>query len=373
MPKMKWFARNIDLLITLFLLSTLFLLPLIFVRNANGIQWNNLFKIWQDYFLLIPLFVINHWLLIPKLVAKKSYFAYLTIVVITISLMSFGYYAYESGNRARNKKNPPPKERVDYRAERQDRPERRPPPPDNRRKPAKSKPAIPPYANLLFLSLMVITVDTGLSFTKHWYKNEEDKLRLQHENAQVRLSMLQHQVNPHFFMNTLNNIYSLIGGDNQRSRAAVMWLSKLMRFLLYENKTGSVMLSKEFEFLENFVNLMRLRYDKNVDIKFETPKNYTDFEIPSLLFISFMENAFKYGVSYQKSSFIHINFDLQEPFLTFKCINSINSKIVQSGKFGGIGLENSKHRLDLLYQDNYELKIENTGEIFIVEIKIPIK
>jgi len=346
-----------------FLLSLLFGLPLIFVKDNGAAAWHNIIKIWQDYILLVPLFIINHWLLVPKLILRKSYISYFIVVVIVISSFSTGFFLYEKANEYTQGVPRPSQEK-----------QINPPPrPGEERKPERQTPAIPPYANLLFLSLMIVAVDTGLSFSKHWHKSEEDKMRLESENSQVRLSMLQHQINPHFFMNTLNNIYSLIGVNNQRPRVAVMKLSKLMRFLLYENKGGKVPLSKELEFIENFVDLMKLRYDESVNIKFERPEKYEEFEIPSLLFISYIENAFKYGISYQQKSYIHIGFKLANDNLIFTCKNSVNIFNNNPNQFGGIGLQNSKHRLDLLYQDTYHLKIDDTDEVFFVELKIPVK
>ena len=361
MIKMKWFARNIDILLMAFLFSILFVLPVIFVRNNNGIEWHDIRKIWQDYVLLLPLFAINHWLLVPKLILKKAYISYLAIIVMLITAVSASYYMYD--NATKNRPAPPPREGQLI----------NPPPPVKKADPIQQNPAVPPYANLLFLSLMTVAVDTGLSFSKQWYRSEEDKIRLENKNSQAQLRILQNQINPHFFMNTLNNIYSLIGSKNEKPRTAVMQLSKLMRYLLYENASGKVLLSKEFGFIENYVHLMELRYEDHVDIKLNIPENYEDVEIPSLLFISFFENAFKYGVSYQQKSFVHANFELNDDFLVFTCKNSRNVFDEDSKKYSGIGLQNSKQRLDLLYQDRYDLTIDQSDETFSVELKIPIR
>lgn len=525
MFKTNWLVRNIDWLLLVFLLTLLFALPVIFVRGNIDAEWEKISKIWLDYILLIPLFVINHWILVPKLLLKKKHMTYLASVVALISIITLSYYSYEqtkkinkrsqgvsSGKKSlstfqpnfmlasvvtpgqiqfgfqtknkekqvnqqtksgelerkhpprrdeKNGRKPPPRrdnednrppcpgEGHDQRPprsgdegsnrspkpeEQQQKPPRKegeqqsnrptkgnydqndqvprdrkrdnkPPRPkenihntvqktndherplrfdDNKQKEqqrrgkregkaSEPKPAIPPYANLLFLSLMVVVVDTGLIYSKHYYKNEQDKIRLENENAQVQLNMLQHQINPHFFMNTLNNIYSLIGSENELPRTAVMRLSKLMRFLLYENKTGNVLLSKEFGFIENFINLMKLRYDDNVEIKFDIPDNYDDVEIPSLLYISFLENAFKYGISYQQKSFVHTAFEIAGNTLKFTCKNSINQSNGQNNEFSGIGLQNSRERLDLLFPNSYSLVINNDGKTFIVELKIPLK
>lgn len=356
--KKNSFIKNIDIILMLFIFSVLFILPILFTRENNQIAWRNVLKIWQDQVLLLPLFAINHWLLVPKLMLKKKYVSYALTIVILISISSTSYYFYDT---------PPARVALE---------KRNPDSPRNHKKPRQKKPrkkkAVPPYAELLFLSLVIVAVDTGLSFTKHWHTNEEDNARLEKETVQAQLSMLRNQISPHFFMNTLNNIYALIEGDKQRSRQAIMKLSKLMRYLLYENQNGKVLVSKEFEFIHSYVDLMKLRFINQVDIQFNTPDAYKDVEIPVLLFISYLENAFKYGASYQNQSFIKANFELTSDSLIFTCTNSSNAIKKEPNTIGGIGLKNSKKRLDLLYKDNYELKIHNVKDIFSVELTIPI-
>ncbi len=361
------YIRKVDIIIMIFIFFVLFILPVIFLRENNRIEWRNIQKIWQDQFLLLPLFAINHWLLVPKLILKKKYITYLITCILLIASFTSLYYVFDElpsegsyTNRRSNRGLPPPPHKAR---------------PHHKRIEDRSKPPkpVPPYANLLVLSLMIVSIDSGLSFTKHWHKNEQDKVRLEKESIESQLGMLRNQISPHFFMNTLNNIYSLIGGDIARSRQAVMKLSKLMRYLLYENKDGKVLLSKEFEFLRSYVDLMKLRFSEDVDINLRFPEKYPDVKIPVNLFISYLENAFKYGTSYQHRSFISTSFKIDNNHLVFECENSVKGIQKPTSEAGGIGLENSRQRLDLLYNENYNLNIHKTDETFTVILKLPLE
>ncbi len=361
MQREKLYIRNIGTVLILFIFLLLLLLPVIFARENGKIVWVSVIKVWQDKVLLVPLFIVNHWLLVPKLVLKKKYSLYLVLVFFLISAVTAGYYFYEEPSNG--DLSPRPTERGESTLNYQEMKVIQEP---------RSPQPIPPYADLLLFSLLILAVDTGLSFTKHWHINEEDRVRLEKENIQAQLGILRNQINPHFFMNTLNNIYSLIEADKKRSRQAVMRLSKLMRYLLYESQNEKVILSKEFDFIRNYVDLMKLRFIDEVEIKLEIPETFTDTEIPPLLFISYLENAFKHGTSYQHKSLIEASFELENEHLMFSCTNSKNvfSEINASG---GIGLQNSRRRLDLLYKNNYYLIINETDNTFSVKLKIPLK
>ncbi len=349
-------------MLVLFIFLLLFLLPVVFTRDNGRIVWTSVIKIWQDKVLLIPLFMINHWLLVPKLVLKRKYGLYIVLVLLMITLITVCYYFYDKP--AERAFMPRPQAR------------RETPSPGNEMKPdvqqSDQPQPIPPYAELLLFSLLIAAVDTGLSFTKQWYVTEEDKVRLEKENVQAQLGMLRNQISPHFFMNTLNNIYSLIESDKERSRQAVMKLSKLMRYLLYENQNGKVLLSKEFDFIRNYVDLMKLRFVDEVEIKLKIPELYADSEIPVLLFISYLENAFKYGTSYQHKSVVEVIFEIGNNHLYFSCTNNKNV-FSEKDNASGIGLQNSRQRLDLLYKNNYNLDILEADETFSVKLNIPVK
>ena len=177
----------------------------------------------------------------------------------------------------------------------------------------------------------------------------------------MQLDILRNQISPHFFMNTLNNIFALIDLNSQTAKEAVMKLSKLMRYMLYENGSGKVKLSTEFELIQSYIDLMKLRFTDEMSIHLIIPEKYVDKDIPPMLFISYIENAFKYGASYQPESFIDIVFEVTDNKLIFTCINtklSGNNTIAE----GGLGLKNSENRLNLIFGTNYSLVVNSTGK-----------
>lgn len=350
-------SHNLDLVLMCFIFILLFVLPLIFTRVEGRISWNNVFKIWQDRVLLIPLFALNHWVLVPRLMITKRYKLYFAIVILMIVFVTVTYYLHDAPTQRRSGK---PVDRIqEIGGSGPSRPER------------KNPSAVPPYADLLMFSLLLIAVDTGLSLTKNWHKSEEDRIRLENENTHVQLAMLRHQISPHFFMNTLNNIYALIDTDTKKSKESVMKLSKLMRYMLYENKSGKVNISREFEFIRSYVDLMVIRYANDIQVTLDIPDQFTDKEIPVMMFISFIENAFKHGFSYAQKSFIHIIFEILTNQIVFTCINSNTSGKTTEGDHG-LGMENSRKRLDLLYGNRYRLSVHETEKIFSVELTIPL-
>lgn len=347
--------KHIDLWLMCFIFLLLLVLPVIFTRVEGTISWRNVFKIWQDRMLLIPIFLINHWVLVPRFILKKQYYIYGGVVFSVILASTLFYYFHDEG-------------RAPGRPVRTDRWYS----PSGEEKPLSRLPTpVPPYADLLLFSLLIVAVDTGLSLSKNWHQNEEDRMRLEKENARIHLAGLRNQVSPHFFMNTLNNIYALIDADAQKSKQAMMKLSKMMRYLLYENQGGKVKLSREFEFIRSYVDLMTLRFSDEITIHLELPEIFEDVEIPPMLFISYIENAFKHGTSYQHASYIRIGIEILQDKLIFTCINSINrNREIRDP--GGLGLENSRQRLDLLFRERYSLDVHASEKIFTVELNIPL-
>jgi hypothetical protein len=338
--------QRIDILLMGFIFLILFVIPILFTRVGGSISWRHVLKIWQDLFLLIPIFAINHWLLGPSLMLRKKYLSYMFCIFCLIAVCTFSYYYYDE---ILNKK---PTNQV-------------------KTEPDRPKP-IPPYAHLLMYSLLIVGVDTGLLFSKKWQENEENKHLLEQKNTEMQLDILRNQISPHFFMNTLNNIYALIDSNSIAAKEAVMKLSKLMRYMLYENENGKVKLSKEFEFVNSYIDLMKLRFADEMKVYLIFPNEFTDTKIPSLLFISYIENAFKYGASYQQESFVNIVFEISGAELHFMCTNSRFEGDYKLND-GGLGLKNNENRLKLLYGNNYKLSVNFTDKLYNVSLAIPLQ
>ena len=188
-----------------------------------------------------------------------------------------------------------------------------------------------------------------------------------------QLQYLKYQVNPHFFMNTLNNIHALVDIDPERAKGSIVELSKLMRYVLYEGNNKLTPLSREVQFLRNYVQLMSMRYNTgNVSISLDAPDVLPDSMLPPLLLVIFVENAFKHGISYRTKSFVEISLQPHGDRLLFSCRNS-RPEIKHDEKMkGGVGLSNVRRRLDLLFPNDYTLDIKEEEDTYTVKLEIPL-
>ena len=206
------------------------------------------------------------------------------------------------------------------------------------------------------------------------FKSISDERRmevLKRQNLQAEMEYLKYQINPHFFMNTLNNIHALIDIDTECAKDCVIELSKMMRYVLYDSGAHNISLQNELTFVSNYINLMKIRYTDDIDITFEHPQRRTsEIFIPPLLFIVFVENAFKHGVSYNEPSFIHIRVTFDNREVHFSVENSRHPS--HSTKKAGIGLENVKKRLELIYGTDYSLNIDSSPKTYRAELIIPV-
>jgi len=220
------------------------------------------------------------------------------------------------------------------------------------------------------ISILVIGFNIAIKITFNWLEDRRNYEQLQKENYKNQLSLLQHQISPHFFMNTLNNIHALIDYDQEIAKKSVVKLSHLMRVLLYENENYT--LQKEIDFLKDYIELMKIRVNQNVEIIFEHPEKIPSVSFPPLLFVSFVENSFKHGLLAVGKSFIHIYFAFENYFLHVKIINSKTAVKENKPISTNIGITNSRKRLDLVYKNNYEFDVIETDTTFEVNIKVPI-
>ena len=218
-------------------------------------------------------------------------------------------------------------------------------------------------------AIFIVFFSLGLKVIERQSKIEKMQEEMEKEKLNSELAFLKNQISPHFFFNTLNNIYSLIAINIEDSQEAVLKLSKLMRYLLYESEHGDTKLSQEIDFMKNYIDLMKLRMSDRVNLNVSFPDEYQDRIIQPLLFIPFIENSFKHGISYRES-FIDISMKAEASSIVFKCSNSLhaNGDKETDSKTGGIGLENVRKRLNLLFPGSHELRInrsDNRFEVFL--------
>ena len=234
-----------------------------------------------------------------------------------------------------------------------------------------------------FVNLTIFAAaGTTIALASRWFWADDarklaENARVKAETAQVKaeLSNLRSQINPHFLLNTLNNIYALTAFDQQRAQDAVLQLSKMLRHMLYDNQQDNVKLSEEVTFLENYVNLMKIRLPQTVDVQFQTKLTNPDKRVAPLLFISLVENAFKHGISPTKPSFVHINMEQPEEDQLLVTIENSNFPKTESDRSGhGVGLQQVQRRLDLAYSQNYEWTkgASDDGKTYLSTIKIKL-
>jgi len=229
------------------------------------------------------------------------------------------------------------------------------------------------FADNLIISLLVVGVGTAVKMVSQWLNEESRRKDLEKEQLKTELALLRHQVSPHFFMNTLNNIHALIDINTEDAKNTIIQLSIMMRYLLYDTAHGQTTLKKEINFIESYITLMKLRFPKEVAITIDIPKDIHDIEIPPMLFISFLENAFKHGVSYQSESFV--SFKIEQIRARLKCTirnskGKSNENVEES--YSGIGLSNIKKSLRLLFGNDFTLHIHENEKEFEVQLTIPV-
>ena len=330
------------------------------------------------------LVLVHHFFLAPFI--RKKFPLYLGL--LTALLVSFGVWCFSSGERPSGP--PPPLDRGGKPALRQAQgpalrqaqgPEKgaqgpstslrdRDVPLRDRREPDRNGRPLKPEVMKLIMGVLLIGADLGIFFYVESRRKERRMKELQAENLSQRLESLRYQINPHFFMNTLNNIHALVDIDPEKAKESIEEFSKMMRILLYEGDAPTISLTKELDFIEHFISLMRLRYPEDtVHIETIFPEDRSGVSVPPLVMASFVENSFKHGVSYSSESFVRVKVERQEDKVVFLCSNSVHPS--EGDERHGVGLENIKKRMALLYGNSYTLSIDETDGRYEVMMAIP--
>ncbi len=235
----------------------------------------------------------------------------------------------------------------------------------------RNPPLLSPVNILTFL--MVFVFSTGIRVINQWLRSEQRAKEIAHEKLQAELSFLKAQINPHFLFNTLNNIYALASAQSDHTAAAVMKLSSIMRYVLTEAKNDFVPLEKEILFTSHYIELQKMRLTDKTSIDFTINGDPLGREIAPLLLLPFVENAFKYGISTRECSPIRILLDIKEESLYFSISNHKHfNTTLRMADNTGIGISNTRRRLDLLYPGRYELIINDKSNEFTVHLNIPV-
>jgi len=225
-----------------------------------------------------------------------------------------------------------------------------------------------------FMHLIIALLGSTLfGITRFANKKEKEAFGFQNEKLETELKFLKSQVNPHFLFNALNNIYSLAVMQAPQTPESVMQLSEILRYMVYDSNEPSVSLNNEIKYIENFVDLHLLKNSKGMNVELNLDKSAPSLKVAPLLFIPFVENAFKHSkIENLKEGFIKIKLEVIEKAIIFSCSNSKPKEVFTKDGVGGVGLVNTKKRLSLLYPDRHNLTIKDTDEMYEVILKITL-
>lgn len=223
--------------------------------------------------------------------------------------------------------------------------------------------------NVVFMVALALLIRIAL----YWAKDQRKSTELQLQEHKLEVELLKAQINPHFFFNTLNNIYSLVYKKSDDAPAAVMKLSEIMRYIIYDSKSQMVQMEKEVELLYNYIELERLRSRDPGFIEIETKGNMSAHVVPPMLFLSFAENAFKHGKRKVKKPGIKFSIIVEEGKIKFKATNYILTEPHNNHIGEGIGMQNTRRRLELLYPKCHKLNIKKDNEKYEVSLELTCK
>lgn len=339
---------------------------------------------WIFMLVYLTVYYGNTLLLIPKLFFTKKYTAYFSIFVISF-LLFFYFKPFENllfqrfqpdsekHHPERNRHeafapNPPPgsAHEMSTREVFPDRePAHRPPPPE--RMGRGDLPAVDYVSLILFLIVWVIAMAVKVS--AQWRISEQKMMVSETEKAKAELSFLKAQINPHFLFNTLNNIYSLAVAKSDHTAESILKLSQLLRYITEEASADFVPLHREIRCLENYIALQRLRLNTKSKVHFGVEGSADNQPIAPLIFINFVENAFKYGISNRYENSIEIKILAKARSIEFSCRNQIFESTPETER-EGVGIANTEKRLQLLYPDQHQLEIRNENGFFEVILKL---
>jgi hypothetical protein len=288
----------------------------------------------------ISLFYLNYLVLLPQFLNKKRYGLYAIAIVIAIVIYGFVKYGFalifkedalvEHGGRV-----------LGFGAY---------------------------FGRTVFMSLFFLFLSTALKFTVDWFLNERIQRDLENQRLTAELAFLKSQINPHFLFNSLNSIYSLAYQRSETTPEAILKLSEIMRYMLYECNDNKVDLAKELQYLHSYIDLQKIRFGNKAYIDFKVVGKVEHQQIVPLLLIAFIENAFKHGVANNSLTPIRLLIDVAESHLHFHIQNKKHSNNRDAS--GGIGLNNVRRRLNLLYPGKYNLDIHDQPDSYTVELSL---
>lgn len=343
----KWIPHLTGLLL-------FFILPIFtFDRdNERAIYW--VYSYYYQLIFMIIAFYINYLIIVPRLFFKKNRFLFfLVLFIFTIALLACSQYFYNLFEMDNLRPGNALGERIEP--------------------PSKRFGLHPKLVDNFFLMLIVLGFSSGMAIIQRLRQNESTQKEIEKARVDSELAFLKNQISPHFFFNALNNIYGLIAIDSDKAQQSVEKLSGLMRYLIYDSNIETIELQKEFDFTLKYIELMQQRLSPKIKLDINIASPVPQGQIPPLLFIPFIENAFKHGISYREESFISLLLKTENNTVVFECKNSIPTFNERKDKKGGVGIINIMKRLELLYGNTAALSINSEDKIYRVQLIVPFK
>ncbi|TSJ43901.1 hypothetical protein FO440_06865 [Mucilaginibacter corticis] len=359
--------------------------PLLFINggadNSDPLLILQKPSYWLFCFTYIILFYVNAYLFIPRLFLKKRYldysivaFALLTCVYFLEPFDRLLHNAERPANMTMQHAGPPP-------------PSFRQPPPGNNKMPPPPPNGqfMPPHGGnnnfngpdqrrhvdttSLFIFLMIMALSAATKTVQQWQLTEQRAAQAEADRASAELSFLKAQINPHFLFNTLNNIYTLAITGNENTADSIMKLSNIMRYVTDDVTADYVPLQSEIDCISDYIGLQRLRTGKNAEIEYLVTGDPGRKKISPLIMMTFIENVFKHGISKNKPFLISIHITVHDNRVNFFCQNQVFTSQSENNRHG-IGIKNTKQRLEYLYPDRHVLSISNDGDLYTVMLTL---
>ncbi len=326
--------------------------PALFILQSNrasmGMYLSNPWTYLQYSLVFMVIFYINAYYLFPKFYFPKKYLIYclscIALMMLVLTIKPF------------------------FRMNREYRQPRRP----ATTLPEQPRPMMHFDMMSLFIYVAVIGTGTGMRIKKEWQRTEKRAIQAEADRAKANLSFLKAQINPHFLYNTLNNIYTLCINGHPEAAESIMKLSHIMRYVTDESEVNYVCLQREIACMDNFIELQKLRLCTKTKLHYQISGDPTGHQISPLILMTFIENVFKYGLSNHHQANINISLDILPGKLIFQTSNQRFSQPKKQDR-KGLGISNTKKRLELLYPKKHELTIVDKPDLFTVKLTLITK
>jgi len=292
----------------------------------------------------IPLFYLFYSFLVPRILARRKILIFLLLSIVIIAIAGSIIWLIDTTNPIRELRESAPWTDLWWRR----------------------------YVRGIIISCYISLLSVVIRFGVDWFRNQQIRLELINKNQASELALMKSQINPHFLFNTLNNIYSLANRHDDKALDAMVKLSGIMRYLIYDAQADRVSLSREVEYLENYLDLQRLRLRDPGSVIYSMDGEMGELKIALMLLIPFVENAFKHGDKKAKTPAIQIELNVNSNLLYFRVRNSIPEREIEKDQTEGIGLSNLKKRLGILYPESHKLKITDQNGIYQAYLEIKL-